>query len=329
MQLTMSLLTQLPFPYFHIDSYFHIITTSLKLKTSDLSFTQLLDQQDIERFMVDFATYNQFEIKLNMEGQRILHQVYKLNDKDNGFHLFCYPMKEIPLNEQASEESILLSTVSKLAAGIAHEIRNPLTTVKGFLQLLKPSLNEIGKGQYADIALDEIDRANELIYEFLDATKPFERKKDQVSLNKVVQDIAILYEGETALQNVQLTSNTPEEDLIVYGDRKQLKQILLNIMKNAIEATGFTKEEYRQITLSLVEKEGFANICIKDNGCGMTEETLGKIFTPFYSTKQTGTGIGLSICKKIVEEHDGYMDIGSYPDKGTTVTICFPLLKNR
>jgi len=330
MQLTTTFLANLPFPYFHFDQYFRIISTSVKMKNvkSNLSFTQLLDQQDMDQFIHNFSTLDQFETRLNIEGKFILHQVYKMIDEENDFHLFCYPIMEkftLEMNGH-SEETLFLSNVSKLAAGIAHEIRNPLTTVKGFIQLLKPSLSEIGKGQYADIALDEIDRANDLICEFLDATKPFERKKDKVSLNKIIQDIAILYEGETSLQNVQLTYNTLEDDLIVYGDRKQLKQVLLNIVKNAIEATALTKSEYKQIHISLESKERKANMRIKDNGCGMTEEIRENIFTPFYSTKQTGTGIGLSICKKIIEEHDGFMNICSLPDKGTEITIILPLL---
>ncbi len=129
-----------------------------------------------------------------------------------------------------------LATMGQLAAGIAHEIRNPLTTVKGFIQLIKPYLSEIGKEEYAAIAIDEIDRANEIIYEFLNAAKPSQNKKQLISVNKLIKDIIILFESEAILKDLEMETIYHCEDAKLYIDIKQIKQVLVNIIKNAIEA---------------------------------------------------------------------------------------------
>lgn len=327
MQLTGTFLGNLPFPYFHIDQQFRILSTSVKHEKDQgyASFINFLERQESESFILHFSEQNTFDMKLNLNGIEIPHRIYKMVDENEHYHLFCYPT--IEKNDLiTNDDTLFLSNVSKLAAGIAHEIRNPLTTVKGFIQLLKPYLIEIGKSQYADIAIDEINRANELIYEFLDVTKPYEKKKEVVELNKLVENIAILYEGETSLQNVQLVYNTSKENPLVFGNLKQLKQVLLNIIKNSIEAITYSEDKYGQIQIAVISKDEFVSINIKDNGCGMDEETIQKLFMPFYSTKKSGTGIGLSICKNIIEEHDGSLNVCSTPTKGTTITINLPLL---
>lgn len=333
MPLIEKVLSNLPFPYFCIDKQFQIVSTSVQQENDQsLSFIELLDKQSIDKFMGNFLKSSMLDINLTIKGKQALHRIYKMNDENNEhYHLFCYPAieAEFKKSDGDTDHTLSLSNVSKLAAGIAHEIRNPLTTVKGFIQLLKPYLNEIGKGQYADIALDELNRANDLIYEFLDATKPHVKKKEIVSLNKIVKDIVILYEGETSLKNVQLIFEPADENPTVFGDVKQLKQVLMNMIKNAIEATTLNQLEYGKIHISIEAKERMANLIVKDNGCGMTKETLENIFIPFYSTKQAGTGIGLSICKKIIEDHNGFLNICSIPEKGTIITISLPLLDNR
>ena len=223
-----------------------------------------------------------------------------------------------------------LSDVSKLAAVIAHEIRNPLTTVKGYIQLIKPCLVEMGKEHYADIALDEINRANELIFDLLNFEKPQVSRKQEVSLNKFIGEISSLYEGEGLINNINIDVQLSPEDPIILGNNKQLKQVLINLIKNAIEAVMMNGEEDRkQITLSLKKERSQAIIIIEDNGCGMTSETIKHIFTPFYTTKEYGTGIGLSICKNIIEAHNGSFHISSIDGKGTIIQIKLPIYNQK
>ncbi|WML50711.1 ATP-binding protein [Neobacillus sp. PS3-34] len=216
--------------------------------------------------------------------------------------------------------------MENLAAGIAHEIRNPLTTVKGFIQLIRPYLQEIDKVQYADIALEEIDRANGIIFEFLNASKPQMATQLIRSINALVKDIALLYESEAILRDIQIRSFLSLEDITIRMDANQLKQVLINIIKNSIEALDDVQQPQNERKIDLITEinQEVALIVIKDNGCGMTQETLDKLFLPFYTTKEKGTGIGLSVCKKIVEDSGGMIQVESAPGAGTIFRLSFP-----
>lgn len=222
-------------------------------------------------------------------------------------------------------QSVYNSNIGELAAGIAHEIRNPLTTIKGFIQLIKPYLTEIHKEEYATIALEEIDRANEILFQFLNAAKPQTNQVKQVPLNKLIKEISLLYEGEVNIRNITIKMVLDQSDPCLLTDEKQLKQVLVNIVKNAMDAISEANRLEGEITLYTETIENQARIIIRDNGCGMPEETVNKIFSPFYSTKVTGTGLGLSICKRIIDDQGGNIQIRSNPDDGTSFIISLPL----
>lgn len=218
--------------------------------------------------------------------------------------------------------------VEKLAAGIAHEIRNPLTTVSGFIQLLKPYLKEIGKDQYADIALDELKRANEIIYEFLNASKPSEDNIIPISINKLVKETTLLYESEAILNNIEIVNEFTEKEVKILANPKQIKQVLINLLKNAMEAiTENNKQQKGMIYFKSDFEDGQASIMIQDNGCGMSDNIVNKLFLPFHSTKEKGTGVGLTICKKIIEDHSGSIAVESNDGAGTTFRIHLPVYK--
>jgi signal transduction histidine kinase len=210
------------------------------------------------------------------------------------------------------------------AAEIAHEIRNPLTTIKGFLQLIKPYLKEIGKDHYADAALDEINRANDIIYDYLNLAKPIPNQIQETSLTKTVKDLSLVFEGEATLKNIQIVHLLPNRDIPVNIPSNLLKQVLMNLIKNACESFYEEQPSERKIIISIHEKPEFFSIDIVDNGCGMTDETMKKLFNPFYSTKNDGTGIGLCICRKIIEAHGGFLEVNSSPGKGSKFSISIP-----
>ncbi|MEK3854728.1 sensor histidine kinase [Cytobacillus sp. FSL H8-0458] len=214
---------------------------------------------------------------------------------------------------------------SQLAAALAHEIRNPLTTVKGFMELLKPYLIEIGKEQYAQIAIDEINRANDMIYEFLNASKSGLNKKTEIDLNKLIQEMKILFENQANIKNIKLSVSLCPGNHIIYGDSNKIKQVLINIIKNALEACEEAHTGEGKVCLSAKSNSNQTQIIIEDNGPGMTEETLNKLFLPFYTTKEKGTGIGLSICRKIIEEHNGRITAHSRLSQGSVFTIELPV----
>ncbi|MDZ5472735.1 ATP-binding protein [Bacillus sp. 31A1R] len=210
---------------------------------------------------------------------------------------------------------------SKQAAGIVHEIRNPLTAVKGFLQLLIPDLTDINKKQYATIALEELDRANDLIQQFLLESRPSTCMKKSVSVNQLVKQMELMYTSEAILQNISLEVALSTEEPLVYVDENQLKQVITNLLKNAFEAVG----SKGMVCISTNVVGNVAFISISDNGSGIDNPTLESLFTPFYTTKPSGTGLGLSISKKIIEDHNGKMTVCSTLGKETTFQLELPL----
>lgn len=207
------------------------------------------------------------------------------------------------------------SSASKIAAGLAHEIRNPLTTIKGFIQLLKPDLEAIGKEEFADVVLEEINRVNSLLSEFLSIFKPSSSGKSKLSLNTLSRTLGNLFASEAILKEVQLKIEVPDDEVFVWADEKQLKQVALNLLKNAFEAIEESDAIQGEITI-VVNKIGHdAKFSIIDNGTGLNETDAAKIFTPFYTTKEKGTGIGLVICKQIIEEHGGKLKVESESDR--------------
>lgn len=354
-----------PFPYFILDCDLKVISKSNQaekvLLHSDL-FIELIDlqyQEEMNRFLHHMSTENFIEVPMNeIGGKKGFYQIYKANDKESLCHVYCIPIKTelanfkeminmmerklLLFNKDLKEKKTYIEktveemknaantvdrqkTIENLAAGIAHEIRNPLTTVKGFLQLLKPYLIELGKVEYADVALEEINRANNIIYEFLNAAKPQSRLIQDISLNKVVKDIAILFESEAILKNIQIFTHFSSRDISINIPTNQLKQVLINLIKNAMEAIDENHEKERKINILTQTDAKYASIDIKDSGCGMTKEHIKNLFMPFYSTKTNGTGIGLSVSKKIIEDHGGSINVKSTVGKGTTFTISLPV----
>lgn len=221
-----------------------------------------------------------------------------------------------------------LVSVGKIAASIAHEIRNPLTSVRGFLQLLRPSLIELNKGLYVDIAISELDRANQIIYEFLNVSKPSDHsnlEKQYVSLSHTLMEVIMITESDLLMNNITLNYEPSTKPFFIQGNAKQIKQVLLNIIKNAIEAIQEVEQKSDGIiSIELIEENNFTYIIIADNGPGIPETIKSQLFVPFFTTKVDGTGIGLSVSSKIIEEHNGKICLESELGKGTTFFIKFP-----
>jgi signal transduction histidine kinase len=215
--------------------------------------------------------------------------------------------------------------IKQFTAEIVHEVRNPLTTVKGFLQLIQPYLKEIGKEQYAQVALSELNRVNQLLHEYLQETKPQPHSTEIISLNKVVQNLTLLYESETFLKNIKLTTNLTSQPVGLNIPESQLKQVLINIMNNAIEAIDEKNGLNREIKVSTDIERTYAVIKITDTGGGISSEIIDDLFIPYFSTKKEGTGIGLYLCKKIIESYEGTIQVESTKGRQTTFTLYLPI----
>ncbi|MFZ7944667.1 PAS domain-containing sensor histidine kinase [Neobacillus sp. 19] len=213
-----------------------------------------------------------------------------------------------------------LSVVGELSASVAHEIRNPLTSLKGFVQLLK-----VDDGQhqlYYQIMLDELNRINHIVDELLLLAKPQHLKFTSAAIQKLLNDVISLLRTEAIYYNVQIESIFPEEEIYLECEPNQLKQLFINIIKNAIEASF--KGGTVAIGVELSENSQVF-ITVKDNGCGISKERLEKIGEPFYSSKEKGTGLGLTVSFKIVQSHKGSIRFESQKNQGTTVHLSLPI----
>lgn len=220
--------------------------------------------------------------------------------------------------DQLLQKSEKLALLGQMAAGIAHEIRNPLTSIRGFVQLFKGDQDQ---NVYYDIVLSELDRINGIVGEFLFLSKPTTTAMQERDVKKLINDVVPLIQTQTILSNIQIGMEYESNLPYVYCDENQLKQVFLNILKNATEAMP------NGGTIDLKVKKGKVKgvlIQIADQGVGIPKERIPKLGEPFYTTKEKGTGLGLMTCYKIIENHKGQLQIESEVNQGTTVQIFLP-----
>ncbi len=227
-------------------------------------------------------------------------------------------------------QSERLAVVGRMAANVAHEIKNPLGTIVLNAEMLEEELGRWDRGETAEgrellgVIKSELDRLIEVVEEYLQFARLPVVKLEPGSVNEVVSDLLSFLKEEVAERNVLLVENLQPDLPPAELDAKQLRQALLNIVKNSFEAMP----QGGKLTVTSVEREGRVEITVADTGKGISEEHLDLIFTPFFSTKHGGTGLGLSITSHIVKEHRGTISFQSYPDLGTVFTIRIPLLSS-
>ncbi|MRX71192.1 two-component sensor histidine kinase [Bacillus lacus] len=227
-------------------------------------------------------------------------------------------MIERVLMKQEIRRAEKLNTLGELAASIAHEIRNPLTVVKGFLQLMQRQ--EKGENyQYLTLVLSELGRAEAIINDYLNFAKPEFKKIESFQYSEAIRDVYLLLQPYALKQGVSLYFQVAS-DCRLSTDKNQLKQALVNIIKNAVEATP----PAGTVSITLQAKESSACLTVQDTGKGMTPEQLGRIGTLFYTTKDKGTGLGTMVSLRIIETMNGKIEYQSEPNKGTEVTVTLP-----
>lgn len=249
------------------------------------------------------------------------------SEKIVGAYVIMKDMSNLRSLEAQLHRSDRLAMIGQIAAGTAHEIRNPLTSLRGFIQLLLSSMEiknlerEVG---YLKIMINEIDRINDLVNEFLLLGKPKDVQYRPTSIGKTVRNILPIIESEANLYGITVEYVSRPELPLVIADSELLKQVFLNICKNAIEAM-----ENNNGVLSIVERiDEHKNVHIEfhDTGPGIPHYMMDKIFDPFYTTKENGTGLGLAVCQRIIHDMGGQIRVRS-KGYGTTVTITLPYIE--
>lgn len=217
-------------------------------------------------------------------------------------------------------QSEKLNLAGEMAAGVAHEIRNPLTVLSGFVQMMNEDKDNPYK-HFTKIMDSELHRINLIIGEFLVLAKPQARNFQSCRLDHIIQEVVLLYESEFHLKNVEISTIYNKTPHMLMGDPNLLKQLFINLFKNSIEAM----ENGGNLTISSTADLSALSVTITDTGHGISEELLKKIKKPFFTTKEKGTGLGLMISEKIIQEHGGHLNIKSTESIGTTITIIFPV----
>nr|WP_237389671.1 response regulator [Bacillus sp. USDA818B3_A] len=209
-----------------------------------------------------------------------------------------------------------LNLIGEMAAGIAHEIRNPMTTVHGFLQMWKTNKQPLSP-EFIDVMLDELDRANSIIKEFLTLAKNKASNKTKQSLNQVIEPILPLINAEAILAGKRIQPHlAPCPELLL--DEKEIRQLFLNLVLNGLEAM----DAGGALTVRTCYEEDMVVLEVKDSGNGISPDILDKIGTPFFTTKEQGTGMGLAVCYSIAERHHAKIKVQT-GQEGTCFSVCF------
>jgi len=247
-------------------------------------------------------------------------------DSENRFAgnmLLIQDLSQVIELEEELRRSERLAVLGKMAAGVAHELRNPLSSIKGLAVLLKSKITDTSQDiDTADILVGEVERLNRSIGELLDYARPGKLRKEKVDLNRIIQKAISLIRIDAEEIGVVIETHLDCDSIFVKADQDKLNQVFLNLFLNAIQAMG---------NGGILKIHTFTHnnevVCrVEDVGCGLDEENQSKVFDPYFTTKSDGTGLGLAMSAKIVEEHGGTIEFQSEKDVGTIITIRLPVI---
>lgn len=249
------------------------------------------------------------------------YELTKVMDIANDYHLIIIrDISEMVEYINRADQHDTLKVVGQLAAGIAHEIRNPMTSLKGFIQLLQSDLKDSQK-MYFEVIQSELNRLEATMTEFLMLAKPKNSVMKKINLTRVLEETVQIMHPQAMLHDIELHFAMSDRESWTFGDANRLKQVFINLIKNAIEATPVKGH----INISIQHKNNGLVASVRDYGCGIPKEKLKRLNEPFFTTKENGTGLGLPVSLKIIEEHRGAVEVISREDEGTEFNISLPL----
>lgn len=212
-----------------------------------------------------------------------------------------------------------LNLIGEMAAGVAHEIRNPMTVVKGYLQYLGKKVPEDLKLQF-DTVLLELGHIENIITDFLSLARSQPGTRERTTVNSVIQEVLPLIAAQAAKSNIEVIPELRDNPATQMLNKKEIKQVILNLVCNSIEAMPHSGH----LTIRTGRREKITFFEVADTGSGIAQDKINKIFNPFFTTKNEGTGLGLAICENIVKNHGGKIEVASREGEGTTFTIFLP-----
>ena len=303
------------------------IEKALQKKAKEILPIELLNQidnPDIKKGIVEE------EIDcLVQDGRSIPLQVSAtlLHDEDQTFlgHVLLFKdLSEVQALRREIARNQRLASIGRLAAGVAHEIRNPLSSIKGFATYFKERYRENKEDQQtADIMIQEVERLNRVVGQLLEFARPINISRKPTSIAAIIEDSLRLVEREAFRKNIKIETRFSSPVNEVFIDPDRINQVLLNLYLNAIEA--MENGGRLSVVLLLDEDKKWIKISVKDTGAGIKKEELAHIFDPYFTTKPSGTGLGLAIVHNIINAHDGKMKVECSPKMGTTVPLFLPI----
>lgn len=270
----------------------------------------------------------EIELSLGTESRSTLHLTSMVVlDEDGNFAgevLLIRDLTEVRALEKELQTKERLAALGKMAAGVAHELRNPLSSIKGLAVLLKGKFPvQSSEAATADVLVKEVERLNRSIGEMLDYAKPGQLALQPASIDTLIEKTLSLValDAESYGINVRLERDNGLPEVVV--DRDKLQQVFLNLFLNSIQAM----ESGGELLVRTEKCNHTAVIVVEDNGVGIAADNIDRVFDPYFTTKNDGTGLGLAMTAKIIEEHEGQIEISSDPGKCTRVKISLPLKK--
>ncbi|UKS29233.1 ATP-binding protein [Paenibacillus sp. HWE-109] len=292
------------FPFEHFGSYFYqALKYRKQFENIELSFRYSLDQKNV-------CLFDLLPI-INEKGEIL-----------GAFAQFRDITDRVVLERQFINAE-KFSAIGKMAAGLAHEIRNPLTSIIGFFQLLQKSNDPQKFQNYVGLINTELQNMKQLVSDFVVMAKPSTPERKAVNLQEFLKDTIRFMDSQAILKNTSITAIYDESLTMAWIDPAQIKQVLVNLIQNAIDSID--KNGFIQLSTKMGANNKMFQISIEDNGVGMTKEELAQIVNPFFSTKENGVGLGLSICYRIIENHKGNMTATSRKGIGTKFEVTLPL----
>ncbi|TMW73833.1 ATP-binding protein [Alteribacter natronophilus] len=324
-------LRQLPIPYFVVDrdkrirTYNTLFADLLKrieepLESSDGELSEGFPFHETVSKLHDIVDQNNRNATVVFEKDEIRLTVHGSLMNPGEMCVFIKDETVEHRFEQLLTYKQQMESVSQIAAGVAHELRNPLSVIKGFIQLSKLS-NSLNK--YYSTISSEIDRMNVIIEDFLSMSrKKIDKKK--VNPSELMESMLMIFRSESLLHDIDFSFAIKDSRRYLFVNDQMIRQVMLNVLRNSIEAyEGWDGE--KQFTMMTAAEETRYIITLEDYGPGMPPEVLEEIEKPFFTTKDKGTGIGIPLCKRIIEEHKGTFTVESKEGEGTKITISLPL----
>lgn len=316
---------------------------SIPRNSENEPLSKYLSETETGKIILELIKENDSGDKLlkDDDNKRILQiNIFPLGDSGRiiGTLIKAFDITQTYENSQKLKRAEQLASLTTLAAGVAHEIKNPLGSISIYIQLIEKIIKKnidnssqcfLELKDYCAIIKEEIGRLEDTINSFLFSVRKLELNLEEININSLILSTVDFLKYEIENNNINIEIKFDRDNLIMRIDERYIKQSLINIIQNAIDSILEKNEKNykKEIQIKLKTVDNFALITIKDNGMGIKEELLSKIFEPYFTTKRHGTGLGLTNVARIIEAHNGNINIESEYKKGTKVIIKLPLMQ--